>query len=139
MGQLLNCWTVMRGFLPLLKLLLEIGICFTSYGICFVNALFIFLVAKSLLFGGLLCIEIFFFWRSLFHVVVDTDETATQIIRHLNASKGGRVTFIPLNKVKPAHINCPQSDDVVPLLKKLKFQEMYTKAFSQVSILFLFF
>ncbi|CAO2840950.1 unnamed protein product [Amaranthus hypochondriacus] len=70
--------------------------------------------------------------NSLFHVVVDTDETATQIIRHLNASKGGRVTFIPLNKVKPAHINCPQSDDVVPLLKKLKFQDMYTKAFSQV-------
>lgn len=71
-------------------------------------------------------------------MVVDTDETATQIIRHLNASKGGRVTFIPLNKVKPAHINCPQSDDVVPLLKKLKFQDMYTKAFSQVSVLFSF-
>uniref|UniRef100_A0A803KRD1 SMC hinge domain-containing protein n=1 Tax=Chenopodium quinoa TaxID=63459 RepID=A0A803KRD1_CHEQI len=70
--------------------------------------------------------------NSLFHVVVDTDETATKIIRHLNASKGGRVTFIPLNKVRPPHVTCPQNDDVVPLVKKLKFQENYTKAFSQV-------
>ncbi|XP_048504676.1 structural maintenance of chromosomes protein 3 isoform X2 [Beta vulgaris subsp. vulgaris] len=70
--------------------------------------------------------------NSLFHVVVDSDETATTIIRHLTALKGGRVTFIPLNKVKPPYVNCPQSDDVVPLLKKLKFQEIYTKAFAQV-------
>ncbi|KAL9238676.1 hypothetical protein vseg_013066 [Gypsophila vaccaria] len=70
--------------------------------------------------------------NSLFHVVVDSDETASQIIRHLNASKGGRVTFIPLNKVRPPHINCPQSDDVVPLLKKLKFEERYSRAFAQV-------
>ncbi|KAL2945568.1 Structural maintenance of chromosomes protein 3, partial [Bienertia sinuspersici] len=70
--------------------------------------------------------------ESLFHVVVDSDETATKIIRQLNASKGGRVTFIPLNKVKPSNVTCPQNDDVVPLLKKLKFQENYTNAFSQV-------
>ncbi|XP_021864567.1 structural maintenance of chromosomes protein 3 [Spinacia oleracea] len=70
--------------------------------------------------------------NSLFHVVVDSDETATKIIRHLNASKGGRVTFIPLNKVRPPHVTCPQNDDVVPLVKKLKFQESFSKAFSQV-------
>ncbi|XP_021715613.1 structural maintenance of chromosomes protein 3-like [Chenopodium quinoa] len=70
--------------------------------------------------------------NSLFHVVVDSDETATKIIRHLNASKGGRVTFIPLNKVRPPHVTCPQNDDVVPLVKKLKFQDNYSKAFSQV-------
>lgn len=75
-----------------------------------------------------------FVMNSLFHVVVDSDETATTIIRHLTALKGGRVTFIPLNKVKPPYVNCPQSDDVVPLLKKLKFQEIYTKAFAQVSV-----
>ncbi|KAE8675877.1 hypothetical protein F3Y22_tig00111640pilonHSYRG00066 [Hibiscus syriacus] len=37
--------------------------------------------------------------NSLFHVVVETDETSTQIIQHLNSLKGGRVTFIPLNRV----------------------------------------
>ncbi|GAB4824569.1 Structural maintenance of chromosomes protein 3 [Ancistrocladus abbreviatus] len=70
--------------------------------------------------------------NSLFHVVVDTDETATQIIRYLNSWKGGRVTFIPLNKVKPPHVTYPQSPDAIPLLKKLKFNERYTKAFAQV-------
>ncbi|GMP99180.1 hypothetical protein CsSME_00046757 [Camellia sinensis var. sinensis] len=42
--------------------------------------------------------------NSLFHVVVETDEISTQIIRHLNALKGGRVTFIPLNRVKAPQV-----------------------------------
>ncbi|PSS14552.1 Structural maintenance of chromosomes protein like [Actinidia chinensis var. chinensis] len=70
--------------------------------------------------------------NSLFHVVVETDEVSTQIIRHLNALKGGRVTFIPLNRVKAPQITYPQSSDVIPLLKKLKFSRDYTSAFSQV-------
>lgn len=70
--------------------------------------------------------------NSLFHVVVENDEISTQIIRHLNAQKGGRVTFIPLNRVKAPHVNYPQSNDVIPLLKKLKFSRDYGPAFSQV-------
>ncbi|XP_019434196.1 PREDICTED: structural maintenance of chromosomes protein 3 [Lupinus angustifolius] len=70
--------------------------------------------------------------NSLFHVVVDNDETSTQIIRHLNSQKGGRVTFIPLNRVKAPRITYPQSSDVIPLLKKLNFKHEYTPAFSQV-------
>ncbi|XP_058189390.1 structural maintenance of chromosomes protein 3 [Rhododendron vialii] len=70
--------------------------------------------------------------NSLFHVVVETDEISTQIIRHLNALKGGRVTFIPLNRVKAPQITYPQSSDVIPLLKKLKFKRDYTPAFAQV-------
>ncbi|KAL6972391.1 hypothetical protein U1Q18_047585 [Sarracenia purpurea var. burkii] len=41
-----------------------------------------------------------FYFYSLFHVVVETDEISTQIIRHLNALKGGRVTFIPLKSTE---------------------------------------
>ncbi|KAK6927481.1 RecF/RecN/SMC, N-terminal, partial [Dillenia turbinata] len=70
--------------------------------------------------------------NSLFHVVVETDEISTQIIRHLNAMKGGRVTFIPLNRVKAPHVTYPESSDVIPLLKKLKFSSHYKPAFSQV-------
>nr|XP_016456094.1 PREDICTED: structural maintenance of chromosomes protein 3-like [Nicotiana tabacum] len=69
---------------------------------------------------------------SLFHVVVDNDETSTKIIRHLNAQKGGRVTFIPLNRVKAPHVNYPNSSDVIPLVKKLTFSDVYEKAFKQV-------
>uniref|UniRef100_A0A2P2MI72 Uncharacterized protein MANES_06G005500 n=1 Tax=Rhizophora mucronata TaxID=61149 RepID=A0A2P2MI72_RHIMU len=70
--------------------------------------------------------------NSLFHVVVENDEISTQIIRHLNALKGGRVTFIPLNRVKSPRINYPQSSDVIPLLKKLRFSSIFTPAFAQV-------
>ncbi|KAE9614924.1 putative structural maintenance of chromosomes protein [Lupinus albus] len=70
--------------------------------------------------------------NSLFHVVVDNDEASTQIIRHLNSQKGGRVTFIPLNRVRAPRITYPQSSDVIPLLKKLNFKDEYTPAFGQV-------
>ncbi|CAN6456210.1 unnamed protein product [Victoria cruziana] len=70
--------------------------------------------------------------NSLFHVVVDTDDTSAKIIRILTAEKGGRVTFIPLNRVKGPHVTYPQSSDVVPLLKKLKFSSIFSPAFAQV-------
>ncbi|KAK3205528.1 hypothetical protein Dsin_019574 [Dipteronia sinensis] len=70
--------------------------------------------------------------NSLFHVVVENDEISTQIIRHLNSLKGGRVTFIPLNRVKAPHVTYPQSSDVIPLLKKLSFSPNFNPAFAQV-------
>ena len=36
---------------------------------------------------------------SLFHIVVDTDETASLVLKHLQSRLLGRVTCIPLNKV----------------------------------------
>lgn len=70
--------------------------------------------------------------NSLFHVVVENDEISTKIIRYLSAEKGGRVTFMPLNRVKAPKTNYPNSPDVVPLLKKLKFSSRFTPAFAQV-------
>ncbi|CAL5190345.1 unnamed protein product [Lathyrus oleraceus] len=70
--------------------------------------------------------------NSLFHVVVENDDKSTEIIKHLNRQKGGRVTFIPLNRVNAPRVTYPQSSDVIPLLKKLNFKHDYTPAFSQV-------
>ncbi|XP_013467478.2 structural maintenance of chromosomes protein 3 [Medicago truncatula] len=70
--------------------------------------------------------------NSLFHVVVENDDKSTEIIKHLNQQKGGRVTFIPLNRVNAPRVTYPQSSDVIPLLKKLNFKHDYTPAFSQV-------
>ncbi|CAN4100724.1 unnamed protein product [Withania somnifera] len=42
------------------------------------------------------------------------------------------VTFIPLNRVKTPHVRYPQGSDVIPLLKKLRFSDSYSKAFEQV-------
>ncbi|KAK9101892.1 hypothetical protein Sjap_019146 [Stephania japonica] len=71
--------------------------------------------------------------NSLFHVVVETDEISTRIIRYLNSEKGGRVTFIPLNRVTAPNITYPNNSDTVPLLKKLTFSPSQAKAaFKQV-------
>lgn len=70
--------------------------------------------------------------NSLFHVVVQNDEISTRIIRYLTAEKGGRVTFMPLNRVKAPHITFPNRSDVVPLLKRLKYSSEYTPAFAQL-------
>ncbi|KAK9141612.1 hypothetical protein Syun_011012 [Stephania yunnanensis] len=71
--------------------------------------------------------------NSLFHVVVETDEISTRIIRYLNSEKGGRVTFIPLNRVTAPNVTYPNNSDTVPLLKKLAFSPSQAKAaFKQV-------
>lgn len=73
---------------------------------------------------------------SLFHVVVENDEISTKIIRHLNSLKGGRVTFIPLNRVKAPHVNFPQDSGAIPLLRKLKYDSKFAPALGQVFLLF---
>ncbi|KAL8635570.1 MAG: hypothetical protein Q9228_006950, partial [Teloschistes exilis] len=70
--------------------------------------------------------------QSLFHYVVDNDETATKIIEILQREKAGRITFMPLNRLRPKHVNLPNSDDAKPMVEKLQFDPMYEKAIQQV-------
>ncbi|CAN6979570.1 unnamed protein product [Brassica oleracea var. botrytis] len=70
--------------------------------------------------------------ENLFHVVVENDDISTKIIEHLNSRKGGRVTFIPLNRVNAPHVNYPQCSDAIPLLRRLKFDSKFAPAFGQV-------
>ncbi|KAF1335637.1 Structural maintenance of chromosomes protein 3, partial [Globisporangium splendens] len=59
---------------------------------------------------------------SLFHVVVDTDDTAAKIMRELEKKNMGRITFLPLNRLKiKDNIEYPKNDDVIPLIDKLRF------------------
>lgn len=69
---------------------------------------------------------------SLFHYVVDTDETASRILEVLQKEKGGRITFMPLNRIKPKAANIPKASDAVHLITKLRYDKMYDKAFQQV-------
>lgn len=70
--------------------------------------------------------------QSLFHYVVDTDETATKVLEILQKEKAGRVTFMPLNRLKPRAANLPRASDTIPMIEKLDFDEKYEKAFAQV-------
>ncbi|KAF8636227.1 hypothetical protein AX17_003713 [Amanita inopinata Kibby_2008] len=73
--------------------------------------------------------------NSLFHVVVDTDETASKVLDTMLKEKTGRVTFMPLNRLKPRLPSVPQlshAQDAEPLLDKLRFDLAHEKAFQQV-------
>lgn len=69
---------------------------------------------------------------SLFHIVVDTDETATKILHLLNAEKKGRVTFMPLNRMRPSNVTYPDSEHALPMISKLDFDPRFEKAMKQV-------
>lgn len=70
--------------------------------------------------------------NSLFHYVVDNDETATKVIEILQREKAGRITFIPLNRVRSRTGNVPKANDAVPMVEKIQFDPIYEKAFQQV-------
>ncbi|KAF5374150.1 hypothetical protein D9615_008823 [Tricholomella constricta] len=70
--------------------------------------------------------------NSLFHVVVDTDETASKVLDIMIKEKTGRVTFMPLNRLKPKNPPAPNAQDAEPLINKLRFDSKYEKAFQQV-------
>ncbi|KAK0392832.1 hypothetical protein NLU13_2326 [Sarocladium strictum] len=69
---------------------------------------------------------------SLFHYIVDNADTATKLADTLHRQRGGRVTFMPLEQLRPRHINMPRANDAVPLLSKITYDEDYEKAFQQV-------
>ncbi|KIY47680.1 structural maintenance of chromosome protein 3 [Fistulina hepatica ATCC 64428] len=69
---------------------------------------------------------------SLFHVVVDNDDTASRVLEVMLQEKTGRVTFMPLNRLHPKNPEPPIGDDIIPLLEKIEYAPEHEKAFQQV-------
>lgn len=69
---------------------------------------------------------------SLFHVICDNDDTASKAIDLLNKEKGGRLTFISLNRVQSRQVQVPQTADAQPLLPKLRYDQAYEKAMKNI-------
>lgn len=72
--------------------------------------------------------------NSLFHYVVDNDETASKALEHLQSlnRNSGRVTFMPLNRLRNRRANLPESNDAIPMIRKIKFDKRYENAFEHV-------
>ncbi|KAH8916309.1 hypothetical protein BT69DRAFT_1314073 [Atractiella rhizophila] len=70
--------------------------------------------------------------NSLFHVVCDTDETVQKILTKMNQDRSGRLTFIPLNRVRTRQHKYPSGDDAVPMIKKLQFDPAVTPAMENI-------
>ncbi|EPQ26730.1 uncharacterized protein PFL1_05709 [Pseudozyma flocculosa PF-1] len=69
---------------------------------------------------------------SLFHVVVDNDDTVGKILDVMNREKSGRVTFMPLNRLKPKNVDFAQTKDAVLMLSRLDFEPALAPAFQQI-------
>jgi structural maintenance of chromosome 3 (chondroitin sulfate proteoglycan 6) len=69
--------------------------------------------------------------------VVDTDETASRLLEAMRASDGGRVTFMPLNRLHPQEIQYPEARNVRPIISRLVFDPRFIKAFQQVRCIYL--
>ncbi|TVY83557.1 Chromosome segregation protein sudA [Lachnellula suecica] len=70
--------------------------------------------------------------NSLFHYVVDNDETATLLMDALYKQKGGRVTFMPLSQLRPKPTKLPNAADAISIMSKIKFEKKFEAAMSQV-------
>lgn len=71
--------------------------------------------------------------NALFHVIVDTDDTAALLMKELDKRKAGRLTFLPLNRIRAAPQTYPDSNDVRPLMDlALDYEESFEQAIRQV-------
>jgi structural maintenance of chromosome 3 (chondroitin sulfate proteoglycan 6) len=70
--------------------------------------------------------------NSLFDIVVDNDETATKVTDALYKERAGRVTCMPLNRLRSKTPNFPNAQDALPLIKRIQFDQRYTKAVEHV-------
>lgn len=70
--------------------------------------------------------------NSLFHYIVDNDQTSDKIVDILNKERAGRVTFMPLNRLHPKPVTFPNASDIRPLTQLMKYDPTYEKAVQQV-------
>jgi len=69
----------------------------------------------------------------LFHHIVESDRVGTQILSHMNKSKlPGEVTFMPLNRLTVKTIDYPETNDAIPMVKKLSNEPKYEKAIKYI-------
>lgn len=69
---------------------------------------------------------------SLFHVVVDDDQVASRLMEALGREGAGRVTFMPLNRLTTEAAAPMETDEAVPLLSRLTYDQRFTPAMQHV-------
>ena len=53
---------------------------------------------------------------SLFHVVVENEQIAADILKNMTENRAGRITFMPLNRLKSRPFDLPNNSDASPLI-----------------------
>ncbi|KAK3095501.1 hypothetical protein FSP39_015420 [Pinctada imbricata] len=69
----------------------------------------------------------------LFHHIVDSDRTGTKILTEMNRLRlPGEVTFMPLNRLDSRETQYPDTNDAIPMISKLKYDNKYVRAINHV-------
>jgi len=69
----------------------------------------------------------------LFHHIVDTDETGSKILTAMNKLRlPGEVTFMPLNRLNPPDTYYPESNDAIPMISKMTYEDTFAPAIKHV-------
>lgn len=73
---------------------------------------------------------------SLFHLVVDNEQTASRLMEALARERSGRLTFMPLNRLRPpptTGVSLPEDrNEALPLLAQIRYDPRYEAAMRQV-------
>lgn len=70
---------------------------------------------------------------SLFHVVVASDDVASQLIELMHQEgSSARVTFMPLNRIRTEDTHMPSTEEARPLLAQLTYNPMFLPAMKLV-------
>eukprot|EP01012_Entosiphon_sulcatum_P036669 TRINITY_DN4679_c0_g1_i1.p1 TRINITY_DN4679_c0_g1~~TRINITY_DN4679_c0_g1_i1.p1 ORF type:complete len:1212 (+),score=285.66 TRINITY_DN4679_c0_g1_i1:51-3686(+) len=72
--------------------------------------------------------------NALLHVVVETDDVASRILDVMNSERlPGRLTFMPLNRLRRERPQLPEAnEEVMPLIDNIKFDPAHERAFFEV-------
>ena len=72
--------------------------------------------------------------NSLFHIIVDTDETAARLMKILDDKKLGRLTFLPLNRLRIETVQFPENlPSIRPMIQQcLTYEDNVARAIEHV-------
>ncbi|KAI0216956.1 Structural maintenance of chromosomes protein 3 [Lamellibrachia satsuma] len=69
----------------------------------------------------------------LFHHIVDTDRTGTKLLSEMNRLRlPGEVTFMPLNRLDVRETEYPETNDAIPMIQKLSYDDRFGKSMKHV-------
>lgn len=68
----------------------------------------------------------------LLYVVVENDTVGARLLQKLQADGSGRVTVMPLNRIRAEDVEYPKSKEAFPMIDRIKFADKFRPAFHQV-------
>eukprot|EP00899_Mesostigma_viride_P022420 jgi/Mesvir1/3362/Mv04256-RA.1 len=70
--------------------------------------------------------------NSFFNLVVETSDVAQRIIHYMNQERAGRISFFPLDALRPQAVTYPQTNEAMPLIRKIEGKPQFQRVFDEV-------